>query len=350
MSTFNTEVWDPMLLSTSGSLSQSQSQSSSRRNTHSMSISMSSSGSGPMAANSNNGSTSSLTNGGSSSKGQSDSNGHHGMSNVLSMSMAAISGSHGSKDLSDPSFKRPSPTSPVIAPKKTGIMYRIFQLGDATPPEHHEMDPHDLHNKSLAHVPNSLWGRSRRSFSGSEAESDDPDSDDSGVSSNRSGASERLGRKSSIGEAMDHIIKRAGNAPFRQKALPQLLVPSPQLPQSKQLTQQLSLLQTQSSASQSGHDSQRDRVKRQPSKKGIFSMGAGDDSSDFESDLEESSQRKPTRGNLFKDLLHGARPRKTSTTSKPSSPSLLSPSGGFGHDLHHSEPSSPYRVGPQSCP
>jgi hypothetical protein len=40
-------------------------------------------------------------------------------------------------------------------------------------------------------------------------------------------------------------------------------------------------------------------------KKGIFSIGGGDDSSDYESEGPEEPRR--TKSNLFKDLLHGGK-------------------------------------------
>lgn len=179
-------------------------------------------------------------------------------------------------------------TSPSLQPtSKRGIIYRIFHVGDHSDDEHH-----------------SLWGKSRRTYhSGSEAESDDDyHSDDShgslgrnkrGSSSTSSQPSQPPTRKNSLSEAMEFIRKSSNS--FRGRS---------------------------------------SSVKN----KGVFSNVA-EDSSDYESEMEDEVHRKP-KGNLFKDLLSGNRSRKTSQSvhSPPTSPKSQPDS----HVIH----ASPFSLGP----
>ena len=227
MSTFNCEIWDPVLLSTSSqNIGAPQTIGGTRKQTSRQSID---SGSAPQAiAQPSNTHASSPT----------------GMS-PLSVDTQQPSAKHslGEPKQSELGLQNATalkgPVSPV--PRKTGIMYRIFHMGEQTPTEEDEQSGF-------------LFGRSRRSYnSGSEAESDEGDSEDSQAS-------------------------RSGSL-FRRRPTKSNAAPPPM-------------------------------TKEQPPKKGIFSVG--DESSDYESEMEEPRKKS---GGLFRDFLTGSRKSRASKAS-----------------------------------
>ncbi|KAI8927403.1 kinase-like domain-containing protein [Entophlyctis helioformis] len=242
----------------------------------------------------------------------------------------------------------------MLPRKPTNMIYRIFHLGDSTPPETADDDDLSGGNSSGGASGSSgaaqkqaafLWGKSRRHYnSSSDFDSDEDHSDDSGGSN---APSRKPSRKSSISEAMDSMIRRAGSMTARSKPAshqqPQQPPQHQQHPQQQQSNQQsqtgdLNQLHVAhantSSASSTSTIHAPKLANRQPSKKGIFSMGnSEEESSDYESEHEDASPKKTIRPSLFKDLLNGTRSKKQ--TSRPASPSISR--GNSESNLHHRE-------------